>query len=80
MTEVHNHGPSEGRGLYCSERVLPDGSLRGACIPDDDIQTVIAERDMYKERWRCLMRDYEILFRKQERILAILEEGDNGQV
>jgi hypothetical protein len=28
---VHNHGPAEGRGLYCNESVV-DGFLRGACV------------------------------------------------
>ena len=29
---VHNHGPSQGRGLDCPEKVI-DGRLIGACIP-----------------------------------------------
>lgn len=32
---VHNHGPHEGPGVRCPERVMPDGSLRGACMDDD---------------------------------------------
>jgi len=28
---VHNHGPAEGRGLDCPERVV-EGQLRGACL------------------------------------------------
>jgi hypothetical protein len=31
---VHNHGPSEGRGLDCGERRMPDGSLRGHCLDE----------------------------------------------
>jgi len=31
---VHNHGPSDGRGLDCNERRTADGSLRGTCLPD----------------------------------------------
>lgn len=28
---VHNHGPAEGRGLDCGERVI-DGKLKGWCM------------------------------------------------
>lgn len=31
---VHIHGPEEGRGLACNESLLPDGSLRGACMAE----------------------------------------------
>lgn len=31
---VHNHGPAEGGGLDCAERRETDGSLRGACQPN----------------------------------------------
>lgn len=30
---VHNHGPEGGAGLACNESRLPDGSIRGACMP-----------------------------------------------
>jgi hypothetical protein len=33
---VHNHGAEEGAGLACNELRLPDGSLRGACLMDDE--------------------------------------------
>lgn len=32
--QVHNHGPSEGRGTFCGERKLPDGRLAGWCLGD----------------------------------------------
>lgn len=35
--EVHNHGTEEGAGLTCSESRLPDGSLIGACLLDQDV-------------------------------------------
>lgn len=28
---VHNHGPADGRGLGCGERIV-DGRLRGWCM------------------------------------------------
>lgn len=31
---VHNHGPREGRGLGCGERVI-DGKLRGHCLDQE---------------------------------------------
>jgi len=31
---VHNHGPAEGRGLDCGERVV-EGNLRGWCMDDE---------------------------------------------
>lgn len=34
-TVVHNHGPEEGRGLYCPEYRGPDGKLEGECIQMD---------------------------------------------
>ena len=30
---VHTHGPDEGEGINCSERVMGDGRLVGACQP-----------------------------------------------
>jgi len=30
---VHNHGPAEGRGLDCGERVV-EGNLRGWCMDE----------------------------------------------
>jgi len=33
---IHNHGSEEGPGLACNELLLPDGSIRGACIVTDD--------------------------------------------
>lgn len=30
---VHNHGPAEGPGLGCPER-MTDTGLRGACLPE----------------------------------------------
>lgn len=32
---IHSHGAEDGPGLACRERRLPDGTLRGACLPDD---------------------------------------------
>jgi hypothetical protein len=32
MTQVHNHGPDEGRGLDCNEHRTADGRLVGACM------------------------------------------------
>lgn len=29
---VHNHGPSEGRGIDCAEKRMPDGRLKGWCL------------------------------------------------
>lgn len=31
-TQVHNHGPEEGRGVRCPETVLADGRRVGACL------------------------------------------------
>ena len=31
MSAVHNHGPTEGRGLACGEAMV-DGKLRGHCL------------------------------------------------
>lgn len=33
---VHDHGPDEGAGRQCLERILPDGSLKGACLPPSE--------------------------------------------
>lgn len=33
MSVIHNHNPDQERGLDCGERLLPDGSRRGWCIP-----------------------------------------------
>lgn len=44
---VHNHGPAEGRGLDCGERVV-EGNLRGWCmdeyiVPTDPADLTICE-------------------------------------
>lgn len=33
---VHNHGSEEGEGLACNESKSEDGTLRGACMKDED--------------------------------------------
>jgi hypothetical protein len=32
VSNVHNHGPNEGRGTFCPERRNVDGRLVGACL------------------------------------------------
>ena len=40
--DVHNHGPAEGRGLDCGERVV-EGNLRGWCM-DEETNVVRGEK------------------------------------
>lgn len=47
MSNVHNHGPSEGRGTFCPERRTADGRLIGACLDplDGEPRYMVARHD-----------------------------------
>lgn len=56
---VHIHGPEVGRGLACNESLLPDDSLRGACMAD--VEDPI-ERDRRGELARIIEEDLDFWF------------------
>ena len=46
---MHNHGPEEGPGLGCNEVKLPDGTVKGACLPPDELNAMA-----YRLAWQVL--------------------------
>lgn len=60
MMDVHNHGPAEGLGLDCPERRLPDGSLRGACMPAAEPSALADTRESIHDETEVLTLDQQI--------------------
>jgi hypothetical protein len=63
MTPVHNHGPRDGAGLECPERII-DGKLTGECLVPRELSAgeiasleKVAQLRGFAGRMRSAIRD-----------------------